>query len=240
MSFGAKLRELRRINGYTQAEFAKMLDVSSVTVSAWENDRKKPSIDALQSIAHATSSSTDELLGLQDAPAFGTPQIFLSFDEEELLNRFRRLDLFGKKAVSSVAAIEAERCDAEREPVRQIPLYVIPSAAGFSAPLDGEDCEMLTADSATPGRADFAVRIQGDSMEPTIADGSIVYVQKTEELKPNEIGIFSVDGAMYCKRYCPQADGSLVLKSDNSDRQDANVILAADSGSFVKVCGRVV
>ncbi len=49
-------------------------------------------------------------------------------------------------------------------------------------------------------RADFAVRIQGDSMEPYIHDESVVYVNR-DPLADGDVGIFCVDGAMLCKQY---------------------------------------
>lgn len=38
-------------------------------------------------------------------------------------------------------------------------------------------------------------------MEPTIEDGSIVYVKYTKDLHNNDIGIFVVNGVTMCKRY---------------------------------------
>lgn len=62
--------------------------------------------------------------------------------------------------------------------------------------------------------ADYAVRISGKSMEPTIADGSIVYVKRAEQLSDGDIGIFIVDGNVMCKRY--REDSRVWLQPDNS------------------------
>ena len=53
------------------------------------------------------------------------------------------------------------------EEVRQIPLYRCPAAAGYAAPVFGEDFDYISVSGDVPRGAEFAVRIQGDSMEPT-------------------------------------------------------------------------
>lgn len=56
----------------------------------------------------------------------------------------------------------------------------------------------------TTGEADYAVRISGDSMEPTIKDKSIVFVKKAEEVNHEDVGLFIVNGDLMCKRYIKQ------------------------------------
>jgi phage repressor protein C with HTH and peptisase S24 domain len=77
-----------------------------------------------------------------------------------------------RSVVDALAAfrLELEQDRPERES-RTIPLYCSPAAAGYAAPVFGEDFDYLTVDESVPGGAEFAVRIQGDSMTPWIADG---------------------------------------------------------------------
>lgn len=51
-------------------------------------------------------------------------------------------------------------------------------------------------------------------MEPTITDGSIVFVKHVNELNEGDIGIFLVDGNVMCKRYCLDG-GEKWLRPDN-------------------------
>ena len=123
---------------------------------------------------------------------------------------------------------------------RYIPHYFTPSAAGYSVPLDGEDFEMVLVDDNVPKEADFAVTIQGQSMLPYIHDGEIVYVKRSTELEIGDVGIFSVDGAMYCKQYYLDSERNLILVSANPEYKDANVFVSANSSSNVKCHGRVL
>lgn len=51
-----------------------------------------------------------------------------------------------------------------------------------------------------PSKADFGVNISGDSMEPKIFDGDIVWVKAMLQIENGEIGIFILDGDALCKK----------------------------------------
>ena len=78
-----------------------------------------------------------------------------------------------------------------------------------------EDFTYIPADESVPRGADFAVRIQGDSMEPYIHDESVVYVNR-DPLADGDVGIFCVDGAMLCKQYHRDALGMTYLFSSTA------------------------
>ena len=61
IDIGAKIQELRRKKGATQAEMGEALGVSSQAVSRWENQVGTPDIDSLPSIADYLGVTIDEL-----------------------------------------------------------------------------------------------------------------------------------------------------------------------------------
>lgn len=61
------IRQLRKNAGYSQAEFAKMLNVHQTAVSQWETDKTCPDSSTLAAIANIFNVSTDYLLGRSDA-----------------------------------------------------------------------------------------------------------------------------------------------------------------------------
>lgn len=67
-----------------------------------------------------------------------------------------------------------------------------------------------------PAGADFGIRISGDSMEPTIPAGTIVFVRKTSELRSGDIGIFMVDDEAVCKRFSMDKRGILLLPDNDA------------------------
>lgn len=62
MTFGEKLKVLRKEKGYSQEEFAELLDVSRQAVSKWESDRGMPEVNTLIQISNMFSVTLDDLL----------------------------------------------------------------------------------------------------------------------------------------------------------------------------------
>lgn len=255
MDFGQRLKNLRLEQGYTQKELGAAVGVSVVSIRSWEQNIKKPTMDALLSLGRTFNVSMDTLLDFRIGN-ISNASLVLSPAEKSLLENYQILDNYGKKAVETLCAIEAERIcvqqkrgaspniinieEAQRMAARYIPHFTSPSAAGVAAPIDAADYGMILADNSVPEAADFAVNIQGNSMEPYIHDGDMVYVCRDAELSIGDIGIFSVDGAMYCKQYYLDKNRNLVLVSANPDLRDTNVFVNAESDHTVKVCGRVL
>lgn len=247
-NFGERLKTLRLNKGYTQDDLSRLIDKSVVSIRYWEAGTKSPSMDAIISLSKVLNTSSDFLLGLEDGSNGFFP--VYSAEEQNLCMIYRDLDSYGKKAVMAVCNIERDRVDGQRifkkstlhrtSSERYIPKYFTPSAAGVSVPLDGDDFEMILVDDNVPADADYAVKIQGDSMNPYIRDGDIVYVKKEQTLNVGDIGIFSVDGAMYCKQYYINKNGDLELISANPDLKHTNVIVRQDCNSSVKVHGVVL
>lgn len=64
LQFGQTLRQLRRDRDLTQEDFAEILNVSSQSVSRWENDICYPDVELLPVIASFFETSVDNLLGI--------------------------------------------------------------------------------------------------------------------------------------------------------------------------------
>lgn len=254
MEFGKRLKSYRLNKGYTQKELGAIIGVSEVTVGNWEREVKAPNLGALFSLASALQVSLDTLTGFPMPET--SKQFTLENTERSLIERYRELDRYGKQAVETICSIEFSRVSAKtdrgsvssnvvafpspKERERYIPAYTSPSAAGFAVPLEGDEFEMILADDSVPADADFAVRIQGDSMAPYIEDGSMVFVNKDAEITNGDVGIFCVDGAMYCKQFFKDNEGNVHLLSANPDRISANVYLSADCGSELRASGKVI
>lgn len=250
MQFGNRIKSLRIKKGITQRKLADMINVSTVTIGNWEAGIKQPSMKAIIALATALGVTTDFLLGINID--FDLDSINLEPCEISLIKNYRTLDKHSKKIVEVICNLESKRSKAETHTIisqfnfkeprqnRYIPKYIIPSAAGISAPIDGDDFEMILVDENTPKDADFVVRIQGDSMFPYIQDGDIVYVKKTYELRNGDVGIFCVDGAMFCKQYYVDANGTLNLVSANQELKHTNIKISPENSDMVKCCGKVL
>lgn len=60
---GRRIKELRTENGLTQQELAKILNVSSMSISFYENEQRKPDSEFIIACSRFFVVSTDYLLG---------------------------------------------------------------------------------------------------------------------------------------------------------------------------------
>lgn len=240
MSFGQRLRDRRKELGMNQGELAKALGVSLSAISNYENGTNAMREDVLLRLFRVLDVEPNYMY--QDS--YSGQGFTCSVEEERLVKTYRSLRLTGKQTLRAVAEALASyqaELDTElpAEEARQIPLYRSPAAAGYASPVFGEDFDYIDVTGDTPRGAEFAVRIQGDSMEPYIADGSVVYVNR-DPLSSGDVGIFCVDGAMLCKQYVRDPLGIVYLFSLNRERADADVVLPRDSGRSMVCFGRVL
>ena len=91
-----------------------------------------------------------------------------------------------------------------------------PAAAGCPVYTDSDFERIEFPVDDVSYRADFGIRISGDSMSPTIEDGQIVWVRKQKDIRNGEIGIFMLGDSAVCKRARIVETSNLVaLESDN-------------------------
>ena len=63
MSFGARLKELRIEKNMQQSELGRLLNITNVAVSHYENDNRKPTPEIISKVSDIFNVSTDYLLG---------------------------------------------------------------------------------------------------------------------------------------------------------------------------------
>lgn len=66
MTFGQKLKKIRKENNLTQEQLADMIFVTRTAISKWETDNGYPSIDSLKAISNTFNISIDELISDAD------------------------------------------------------------------------------------------------------------------------------------------------------------------------------
>ena len=219
MSFGDQLKKRREELGLSRSELADRLGVSRSAVGNYETGVSAPKEEVLLRLFDALHVEPNYLY--RDAYRGGGEGV--SDEERSLLEKYRRLGLSGRQTLHTVA-------DA---------LGTMQQELQAAAPEFGEDYEPLPVTGEVPTGAELAVRIQGDSMEPYIHDGSVVYVNH-DPLRAGDVGIFCVDGDMLCKQYYRDPLGVVYLFSLNRRRADADVILPPSSGRSLTCFGRVM
>ena len=237
MGFGEQLRRRREELGLSREALAERLGLSRSAIGNYETDIAFPKEEVLLKLFNALEVDPNYLFR-----GSYRHSIFYSDGEQRLLEQYRALPQAARQTVQAVmagfAAVQEETAAPCGEK-RMIPLYASPAAAGFAAPVFMEDYEMLEVRDEVPLGAELAVRIQGDSMEPYIADGDVVYVNH-DPLRSGDVGIFCVDGEMLCKQYHRDALGVVYLFSLNRRRAELDVVFPAGSGRSLTCFGRVM
>ncbi|WP_129408057.1 helix-turn-helix domain-containing protein [Marinitoga lauensis] len=68
MTFGERLKELRKLKKITQKELATKCETSQSLISEYEKNLKQPTAEMIKKIAIVLDVSADYLLGLSDIP----------------------------------------------------------------------------------------------------------------------------------------------------------------------------
>lgn len=95
---------------------------------------------------------------------------------------------------------------------KEIPLYSVPASAGSGT--FPETVEVIRMIPVVRTDVDFAVQIEGDSMEPTLPNKSIALVRRQAEVQDGDMIVCTYDGWVYVKWF-HQVNGKIQLVSEN-------------------------
>lgn len=233
---GATLKRLLDERGSNVNELAREAGIPAQTLySIIRRDSMKIDFDVLLRICR-TLEVPVETFYEGEGPAMPDAA------ERGVLRRWRRLDEHGRSLAELVMDAELRRLETPEEPEDEsekiIPLYLTAAAAGFASPVVGEDYEDYSVPRSSS--ADCAVRVEGDSMEPYIPDGSVALVKRGDIIRDGDVGLFYADSGMVIKQYCQDYTGTVRLFSLNRRRKDADIIISADSSLPLFCFGRVL
>lgn len=233
MSFSQKVTRLLKENGMTKATLAKEAGIPYTTLdSMLKRETDTARLASVIRMANALGVTVEELVLDEESE-----KSKLSREEERILELYSLLDSRGRDTVLSLLKTEADNSRSKSSAEKSsLPVYSMPAAAGAGSPLFSEDRDLLFYEKGEiPEGVDFGIRITGDSMEPLITDGDLVYVKKCETLESGEIGIFIRNGEGFCKRY-EQKDGEGYLVSLNPKYSPIRLLDSDD----LKIVGKVI
>jgi len=225
-----RIFELVKDRNTTQFALSKAIGVSDGLFSQWKRRSQKPSADVVLRIAAHFNVSTDYLFGIKDYPEISPKGITdHTKDETDLVSAYRKLTPNSKQIVQSVAQMELRHVRAVAQgdtPIRiiknqKLKVFSQAAAAGtgnYLSDTGDNDYEMVSV-PCIPAGTEFGIRVSGDSMEPTISDGDIVFVKRQSGIDLGEIGIFIYDGEAYCKKLVYR-DNNYYLRSLNEKYKD--------------------
>ena len=213
MGFGKRLATARKSAGLSQQELAIKTGMTQGRLSLYETEKREPDVATIRLLAETLKVKADWLIGLTDNPyeSYGKP-LPLPYSDAALriARQYDRLDGYGQATVSAVVREELNRCEAppaELAEIIELPHSLLSASAGTGQWLDDDTAEVWEVRlNEHTRKADFAVDVAGDSMEPLYSDGDTVLVHAQPAINPGEIGLYVYQGDGYIKR---QGDGRL-------------------------------
>lgn len=204
-----KLQQARKAAGLSQRDVYDWLGVSQSTFSSWETGKSEPSIDIF----------------LRICAKYGIDNISEYFASDNLkkhrvldrcaISKLISLDDAGRAAVYNCLNYEYDAMHLRQgSSRRRLPIYTHLSPIASDRPFFTPDCFEIEIDA--PDNADAAVCITDASMEPVLRKGEIKFIKYTPQLSGDEIGLFILNGTIYCRRldYC---GGDILLTAISTD-----------------------
>ncbi|EGQ3860402.1 helix-turn-helix transcriptional regulator [Staphylococcus pseudintermedius] len=211
----------------SQKKLAELINIKPSTLSDYLNLRSNPSHGVIQRIA--------------DVFGVGKSDIDTTYkDENSITSIYDKLTPPRQKRVLDFAT---EQLDEQNNKVlhinsnnivsEEVAVYGYASAGTGETLIDG--VEFTTQYNGHIPNHDFALQVNGDSMEPMFEDKEIIFIDKTKQINSGQIGIFVIDGEAYLKKVFINEEG-IRLVSLNSKYPD----LHFDSSHDIKVAGKVI
>ena len=214
LTFGEKIKEARKQKNLTQKQLADLIGAAHNSISDWENNKNKPDPDTIELLCGVMKITPNYLLASSEDD--------FSPKEKTIIKKYRSLDSHGQETVTYILDRETERVKTLWEQTEYIDnlkksvpkdnpnipqmrlinyYYRLASAGTGQIIFDMPPTKRIEIpDIQKYEKVDYAIGVNGNSMEPVYCDGDMLLVEMTEYIDIGEIGIFSVDNECYVKK----------------------------------------
>ena len=203
-----------------QVDLCKYIGVSTSTMTNWKVRKTDPPARYIIPICEYLNVSPELLLTGEENNNYN---YVLSSDEASLLAAYNSVGELSQSLIIERASALAELESAKKKGAVQIhlkqsskqteteeqvgpeyislPFPALPASAGAGEYLHEDTTSYIKVPATNlTGRASFALRVHGDSMEPAYFDGDIVLVAADADVNIGDIGIFIVNGEGFIKQ----------------------------------------
>ncbi|MFP4952353.1 S24 family peptidase [Staphylococcus pseudintermedius] len=211
----------------SQKKLAELINIKPSTLSDYLNLRSNPSHGVIQRIADVFGVGKSDI----DTTYKDENSITSIYDKLTPPRQKRVLDFANEQLNeqnNKVLHINSHNVISE-----EVAVYGYASAGTGETLIDG--VEFTTQYNGHIPNHDFALQVNGDSMEPMFEDKEIIFIDKTKQINSGQIGIFVIDGEAYLKKVFINEEG-IRLVSLNSKYPD----LFFDKNNEIKVAGKVI
>lgn len=224
MSISERIKQRREELDITRIELARLIGVTPSAIANYENGISSPKVELLYKLFSALDCDANYLYQDEMKSLEINDKGSVSIKEQEMVDKYRNLDDLDKKVVDDLINTLSSRRETKEfivlEPPLLIPYYGhIASAGTGQYVFDDIPPEMIEVEKDMDTmQVNFAIGVNGNSMEPTYKDGDTLLVKKQSRINIGEIGIFMVNGEAFVKEL-----GDGVLISHNKEYGDISI-----------------
>ena len=202
IAYGDLIRRQRKEKKMNQEELGALVKVGKNAVGAWEAGRSRPDVGSVPVICEALDLSLEEFFGYPGRS--GNTDGLSAEEQSNVLQRYGALNPYNRQVILRQMDVLKEMQEDSRRPRKIIRLFrnELAASAGQGETLEatrGEEVFLFADTMSEP--ADEIIRVNGNSMEPTYADGDLVLVKHASAVRPGEIGVFICGDTGYIKEY---------------------------------------
>lgn len=250
---GQRIMDARKNAGLSRPALSDLLSRYGLSIKGngilrWENGTVIPNAYQMVAVCHA--------LHIEDGISYFTgasPTVSVPSEEPELNeDGLKKLEDYKADLIAS-GRYRRKKAQTIRERYIEMPISALAVSAGTGEFLEEGNFDLVRFPaSQVPERAEFGIRVAGDSMEPVYHDQQIVWVQTCHNLRVGEVGIFVYDGEGYMKEYGEQEpdaefrmmftdeDGNVPMQPVLISFNEAYAPRIVNPNSGFKIIGRVL
>ena len=233
-TIGERIRAERKRLGLSQEAFASLGGSSKPSQVRYESGERSPDGDYFAGVAAAGADVLYILTG-------GRTEVSLPQTAGDMIAAMQRQTAFDGLVVGLPDDVVDDLAGFIR-----LPRYTVEASAGpginpgaeLTVDVIAFDRQFLRDRGASPDQC-TVIRARGDSMMPTIPDGSLLVVDHSQrEISNGYITVISIGDDLLVKRIRRRLDGLVELISDNAAY--APELIATDRLEQLRIVGRVV
>ncbi|PKY92465.1 helix-turn-helix domain-containing protein [Facklamia hominis] len=238
MKIGDKINQLRTMHGYTMQVLADKSGLTKGYISMLEKGINPgtgkeiiPSLETVQNIAYAFDLNLDSFLegveGSVELPLLSNDKSTL----DQIISTSKQLTPPRQHKVYTFAQHQLNK---QNNGVEESSAIYLVGQTAAGEPLEYSQINAEQINTTVPSGADYALTVKGDSMEPLIKDGSIIFYKEQPTVENGEVAIVEIKGGeVTCKKFYFNGE-KVVLRSINDKYED----MIFEDG--VRIIGKVI
>ena len=186
----------------TQKDLTDYLGLEKSTFTSWKKGKTASYEKHINKIAEFFNVSTDYLLNDKDSTIPKEPTIPAEY--QSLISSYQELSKDNQQLLQDIitSMIDIQNANKKRSEIEYITidLMINKVSAGTGYDLEGNEFEPIQIVKTPEAEiADYALKVEGESMSPDFHTGDIVLVKEQPEVEIGQVGIFIYNNEGFIK-----------------------------------------